>query len=60
MRHIPKDDKEDYNMEGNTHGNHNFASLRGVAAMRTRDATMGNLMVGASRDGICVCMVTHT
>ena len=60
MRHIHKDDKEDYNMEGITHGDHNFASLRGSVVSRTRDATMGDWMMGASKVGICVCMVTHT
>ena len=51
---------EDYNMEGITHRDHNFASLRGFVVLRIRGAAMGDWMMGASKVGICVCMVTHT
>ena len=51
---------EDHNMEDITSKDHNVESLRGAVVSKIRNATMGDWLMGASKVGICVCMVTHT
>ena len=51
---------EDHHMEDITSKDRNFASLRGAVVSRIRGATIGDWLMGASKVGICVCMVTHT
>ena len=48
------------NSKDGTHEDHNFASLGEAAVLKTMDATMDDLMMGTSKAGICVSMVTHT
>ena len=60
MKHSLKGDTKNNNFEDGTHDDHNFASLEEAAVLKTMVATMGDWLMGASKAGICVFMVTPT
>ena len=60
MKYIFKDNDNVDNFKDDTKDDHNFASLSEVAREEAMDATMEELMMGASKDGIGMYMLTPT